>query len=73
MLGVSYETVSRWIGHRSAVLTSSVYGKLPIQTLRALSQRVPFIGGGTQTIDAITREWEGVAELIAHPPWKQDE
>lgn len=69
MLGVSYETVSRWIGHRSAVLTSSVYGKLPMQTLRTLSQRVPFIGGGSQTMDCLTRDWEDVAQLISHPPW----
>jgi site-specific recombinase XerD len=69
VLGVSYETVSKWIGHRSAVLTSSVYGKLPLQTLRAMAMKVPFIGGTATTLDPIIKSWGVAAHLIADPPW----
>lgn len=65
--GLSFETISKWIGHRSVSVTSGVYGRLEHADLQARLQGVPFGAPGEDTRRAA---WRGLAERIRTPPYE---
>lgn len=64
--GLSFDTISKWIGHKSTILTSTVYGRLPPRELRAIVEQAPFAGSST-SFNYERSRWIKAAEAIASP------
>lgn len=66
--GLSFETIAKWIGHRSATTTSVIYGQIQQEDLCARLNGLPFVddvGDGAERRAA----WMGLAEAIRQPPY----
>lgn len=66
--GLSFETIAKWIGHRSATTTSVIYGQIQQEDLCVRLNGLPFVhdvADGAQRRAA----WMGLAEAIRQPPY----
>lgn len=66
---LSFETIAKWIGHRSSAVTSGVYGRLQQADLQTRLRGVPFLSedDGGRAAAALRQRWHRVAEAIRNP------
>jgi integrase len=67
MSGMSFDAISKWIGHSSPNVTSGVYGQLAEQDIQAMLVGVPFMSDTAVQHSRIKREWTELAEFIHIP------
>ena len=70
--GLSFETISKWIGHSSQAITSGIYGKISADTLNDAIYGV--LSGDPKKDDAVKEQWRSVFKLIQKPyPFEDSE
>ena len=70
---MGFDTIAKWIGHRSPSITSGIYGRLQHADLCCRLRGVPFLEDCEREAEGRREEWRAVAETIRRPPFYETE